>query len=154
MEVYIVEDEGSSTADMWREYLESFSKEEAELGASLWEKIKEMFKEHPEESFQEIVETSIYPGLEEALDKKTVDYIKALLTDYCMDWLDNHEEEEIGEEQETDKTIRAFYAEDMLRIFYYLTKIICQQKTTINNLWFGFKHLEKENKLNEDSNKG
>lgn len=135
--VYMVEDVDTSR-DRWLEFLSELPKEEAEIGAGFWKDILKMYSENPEEeNFQSIVEDSLHPDLKDIIGEMPTDYIKALLTDYCFDWLENH-----GEEEED----RVFYAEDMFRIFYLLTSTLAKQKITIDNLKFAIEHLNKENK--------
>ena len=136
----IIETLEDTMPDMeWINYLESFDQEEKDLGADFWKTIQDFYKNNGLEGVESTVSDSVYEGVDQILGKNTESYIKALLTDYCYDWLSNHPDPEEGEEEDSGQV---FYPEDMLRVIYTLTKTIAQQRITIDNLQFAINHLK------------
>ena len=124
----------------WTNYLESFTQEEKDLGADFWGAIQDYYKSNGLDGLEPIICDSVYEGVDQVLGKNTESYIKALLTDYCYDWLSNHSD---SEEEENEESDQVFFPEDMLRVIYTLTKTIVQQQTTIGNLQFAINHLKE-----------
>ena len=98
--------------------------------------------ESADDLFPEIlsaIDSAVGEDLDPLLGKGWTVFLKATLVTLLIDYLKNHEDDDLSEGE-------LFFPEDLLKGVYQLIKILRNQKTTIENLYFAFEHLNKENK--------